>query len=169
MGRLAQNPQIESGGARMPSPAGLETFSATADEGVRPMSTENVTLVRAAHDALAMGDIPGFFGTLSADVDWTHQDGLPCSGTHHGLEAMNDVVRLWMETSEEMRVIPEEFIDGGDTIVVVGRYDVRTKAGAEVATWFVPVFEITEGTISRFPDFTDKALILAAVTAGAAP
>ena len=64
------------------------------------------------------------------------------------------------------RVAAEEFIDGGDTVVVIGRYEVRTSGAGELPTWFVHVFDLAGGRIARFLDDTDTAVKLNALVAG---
>jgi ketosteroid isomerase-like protein len=131
------------------------------------MSQENVAAVRAGYEALGAGDVEGFLGGLDPDVEWTHPDELPYGGTHRGIPAMREVVRQWGETFEEMRVIPDEFLDAGDDVVVIGRYVVRPRGGDELATWFVNVFRVEGGRITRFRDYSDKAARLAALAEGA--
>jgi ketosteroid isomerase-like protein len=125
------------------------------------MSSDNVTVVRRGYEALAAGEFEQFLGLLAPDVEWTHPEGLPYSGTHRGLAGMQDVLRLWGESYEVMQVIPEEFLDAGDAVVVIGRYHVRPHGGDDVETWFVNVFELADGKVRRFRDYSDKALRLA--------
>jgi ketosteroid isomerase-like protein len=80
---------------------------------------------------------------------------------------MQEVLRLWGETFEEMQVIPEEFLDAGD-VVVIGRYVVRPRGGESLTTWFVNVLELRDGRIARFRDFSDKAVRLARASGEAA-
>jgi hypothetical protein len=121
------------------------------------MSTDNVAVARRAYETLARGDIEGFFATLGPDIEWTHPKGLPYGGTHRGLAEMQALAGRWMELYEEMRVEPEEFLDAGDTVVVIGRYHVRPRGAEALDTWFVNVFDLADGRIVRFRDFSDKA------------
>ena len=132
------------------------------------MSDANVAVVRRGYEALAGGDVDGFLALLDAGVEWTHPDELPYGGTHRGLPGMQEVLRLWGETYEEMQVIPEEFLDAGDDVVVIGRYVVRPRGGESLTTWFVNVFELRDGRVARFRDFSDKAVRLALASGEAA-
>jgi ketosteroid isomerase-like protein len=125
------------------------------------MSSENVAVVRRGYEALARGDVDAFLGLLDPRVEWTHPDGVPYGGTHRGIAGMQEVLRLWGESYEEMRVIPEEFLDAGDAVVVIGRYLVRPRGADELDTWFVNVFELADGKVVRFRDYSDKAVRLA--------
>jgi ketosteroid isomerase-like protein len=125
------------------------------------MSTQNVTLVREGYAALAGGDLDGFLARLDPGIEWIQSERLPYGGTHRGIDGMLEVLRLWNETYQELQVIPEEFLDAGDVVVVIGRYHVRARTGDEVDTWFVNVFDVADGRITRFRDFSDKALLVA--------
>ena len=53
-------------------------------------------------------------------------------------------------------VVPEQFIDGGDAIVVEGRYKGTWKATrAKVDAQFAHVWHIRDGKIVRFQQYTD--------------
>ncbi len=84
-------------------------------------------------------------------------------GTQRGLAAVQDVVRQWGEVYVELQVIPDELLDAGTTAVVIGRYRIRLKGGEEMETWFVNVFDVAGGKVTRFRDFSDKAARLAPV------
>ncbi len=132
------------------------------------MSTENVALVKEGYEALASGDIEGFLARLDTGIEWTQSDLLPYGGTHRGIDGMHEVLRLWGTTYEEMQVVPDEFLDAGDAVVVVGRYHVRLRAGDEIDTWFVNILDVLDGRITRFRDFSDKALLVAPLIGAAA-
>lgn len=125
------------------------------------MSAENVAVVRDGYERLATGDVEGFLGVLDPGIEWIQAEELPYGGTHRGIPGMQEVLRLWMEVYEEMRVVPEEFHDAGDTVLVIGRYHVRPRGGEDLETWFVNVFDLAGGRITRFRDFSDKAVRLA--------
>jgi ketosteroid isomerase-like protein len=132
------------------------------------MSTENVALVRGGYEALASGDIEGFLARLDPGIEWTQSELLPYGGTHRGIQGMQEVLRLWGATYEEMQVVPDEFLDAGDAVVVTGRYHVRLRSGDEVDTWFVNILDVADGRITRFRDFSDKAILVAPLIAAAA-
>jgi ketosteroid isomerase-like protein len=76
---------------------------------------------------------------------------------------VQDVVRRWGEVYDELQVIPEELLDAGTTVVVIGRYRTRLKGGEEMETWFVDVLDVAGGKVTRFRNFSDKAARLAPV------
>jgi uncharacterized protein len=127
------------------------------------MSAENVAVVQRGYEALASGDIEGFLAVLDPQIQWVHPAGLPYGGTHQGLAGVQEVLGLWGETYEEMQVIPEETLDAGDSVVVVGRYRVRPRGGEDLETWFVNIFDLAGGKVTRFRDYSDKAVRLAPV------
>ena len=57
---------------------------------------------------------------------------------------------------ENFAAVPGNIIDGGDTVAVEGRYTGTMKAtGARVDAQFAHVWELREGRIVRFQQYTD--------------
>jgi ketosteroid isomerase-like protein len=57
---------------------------------------------------------------------------------------------------ENFAVVPERFIDGGDTVVVEGRYRGSMKAtGTPVDAQFAHVWLLRDGRVVRFQQYTD--------------
>jgi ketosteroid isomerase-like protein len=99
-------------------------------------------------------------------VEWWEPEELPYGGTRHGRE---QVMRFFSEDFpphyEEFRGEPEEFIDGGDQIVVLGHYHGRARDGGDLGDpHFVHVWDFQDGRVVRYRDFTDKAAKLAAAS-----
>jgi limonene-1,2-epoxide hydrolase len=46
---------------------------------------------------------------------------------------------------------------------VVGRYVVRPRGEETLETWFVNIFDLAGGKVTRFRDYSDKAVRLAPV------
>ena len=46
---------------------------------------------------------------------------------------------------------------------MVGRYRVRPRGGEDLETWFVNIFDLAGGKVTRFRDYSDKAVRLAPV------
>ena len=72
---------------------------------------------------------------------------------------------------ENFVVLPEHFIEGGDTVVVEGRYRGKMKAtGTPVDAQFAHVWQLRDGKVVRFQQYTDTKqwadALVAAVTAG---
>jgi hypothetical protein len=71
---------------------------------------------------------------LHPEIEWVEPEieGLLYGGTHHGIEAVtNEVLALIPQTWERAELHPETWIDGGNTVVVVGEFSARCKGGDE--------------------------------------
>jgi ketosteroid isomerase-like protein len=59
---------------------------------------------------------------------------------------------------EELEMTAEEFIDGGDRVVVSGYFRGRGRgSGVEVDTRFYEVYTLRDGKIVRLDEFTGRA------------
>ena len=121
----------------------------------------NLNSVKAVYDAFATGDIPTVLGTLSPDIAWTEAEGFPYAGTYHGPRGVLDGVfmRLGAEW-EGFAAVPDEFIDAGDTVVVLGKYSGKYKAtGKSFQANFAHVWKMREGKATRFTQYVDTLLV----------
>jgi len=123
------------------------------------MSTPNVDLIRSLYAAFARGDIPGVLGMMSADIVWNeaenfpYADGNPYIGPQAVLSGV--FVRCGGEW-EGFSAVPEEFLDAGSTVVVLGRYGgVFRATGRAQRTQFVHVWRIDAGKVVRFQQYAD--------------
>ena len=83
----------------------------------------NLNSVQSVYDAFAKGDISRVLGFLSPDIEWTEAEGFPYGGTYVGPNAVLEGVFMRLGTEwEGFAAVPDEFIDGGDTVVVLGKY-----------------------------------------------
>jgi ketosteroid isomerase-like protein len=64
-------------------------------------------------------------------------------------------MRLGTEWAD-FTVMPEEWLDAGNHVVVLGTYNGRHKeTGKEVRAQFAHVWDITHGRVVRFQQYTD--------------
>ena len=127
----------------------------------------NLTKVQNVYEAFAKNDIFGVLGFLSSDLQWTEAEGFPYGGTYHGPKAVLEGVfmRLGSEWNG-FAAVPDEFIDGGDTIVVLGKYSGTYKAtGKSFQAPFAHVWKVSEGKATRFVQYVDTLLVHRALQA----
>ena len=128
----------------------------------------NLNKIKAVYDAFAKGDIPSVLEILSADIDWTEAEGFPYGGTYHGPRAVLEGVFMRLGTEwEGFAAVPHEFIDGGDTIVTLGKYSgVYRATNKSFEADFAHVWKLREGKAVRFVQYVDTLLVHRALTAG---
>ena len=127
----------------------------------------NLNAVKGLYEAFAKGDIPTVLGFLDANVDWTEAKGFPYGGTYHGPNAVLEGVFMRLGADwEGFAVVPAEFIDGGDNIVVLGQYSGIYKAtGKSFEADFAHVWKIQDGKAIRFVQYVDTLLVSRALQA----
>ena len=123
------------------------------------MSQENVALIRSIYEAFAAGDVPGVLGAMRADMEWNeaegfaYADGNPYVGPQAILEGV--FARLVGEW-DGFAAVPEEMLDAGDTVVVLGRYRGTYKAtGRALDAQMAHIWRVADGKAARFQQLTD--------------
>ena len=127
----------------------------------------NINSIKQVYQAFAEGDVPTVLGALSPEIDWTEAEGFPYAGTYHGPRAVLEGVfmRLGSEWNG-FAAIPDEFIDGGDTVVVLGKYSgTYKKTGKSFQANFAHVWKMQDGKAIRFIQYVDTLLVHRALQA----
>lgn len=121
----------------------------------------NLDKIKSVYDAFATGDIPTVLGVLSPDIEWTEAEGFPYGGTYHGPKAVLEGVFMRLGTEwNGFAAVPQDFVDGGDTIVALGKYSGAYKAtGKSFQADFAHVWKLSEGKAVRFVQYTDTLLV----------
>jgi len=125
------------------------------------MSIENVNVVREAYAAFGRGDMPTVLGLLEPEVEWIESDlpEIPTHGTFRGPQAvLTGVFATVPEYWTEFALTPEQFLDAGDHVVVMGRLRATAKAtGRNMDAPFAHVFELRRGKVARMVNYHDTA------------
>jgi ketosteroid isomerase-like protein len=123
------------------------------------MSQQDVQTVRSAYDAFNRQDIPAVLATYDEAIEWTERGGGRApAGTFRGPQAVaNEVFALVPANFDEFRAIPEQFIDAGEHVVVIGRFRGKAKSGATLDAPFVHVQRIRNGKITQFENYVDAS------------
>ena len=139
----------------------LLLLSACASATTQPAATSNGQRIRSAYDAFGRGDVPAVLAVLDPDVVWmeaestTYADRNPYRGPQAVLEGV--FMRLGADWSD-FRVNVEQIVDGGDTVVGLGRYTATNKAtGRPINSQFAHVWHLRDGKIVRFQQYADTA------------
>ena len=121
----------------------------------------NLNSVKSTYAAFAKGDIPTVLGVLSPDIEWTEAEGFPYGGTYHGPRAVLEGVFMRLGSEwEGFAAVPDEFIDGGDTVVVLGKYSGKyKKTGKSFQANFAHVWKIQNGKAVKFTQYVDTLLV----------
>jgi ketosteroid isomerase-like protein len=120
------------------------------------VSAENLQVVRDVYAAFARNDIPAVLVALDENIEWTTSMLLRSGATYRGHEGVEKLLGALGEVWQEMSAEPEEFIDGGDTIVVVVRERATTSSGS-TDTVAVHLWRMRSGKAIAFTEYIDTA------------
>ena len=120
------------------------------------MSQESVEIVRR----FLIGDVDEALAYADPEIVWNPIEELPTQG--HG--AVRASLARWKAEWDDYEMLPEEFVDRGDRVVVTVRLGGRGRgSGVEIDARFYDVYTLRDGKIVRMDQFTDRSEALAAV------
>jgi ketosteroid isomerase-like protein len=110
--------------------------------------------IKAAYAALGRNDPSVLFGAMDSAITWNEAEGNPLAdrNPYVGPQAVGEGVfgRL-LAAIDGFTAVPSTFIDGGDYVVVVGRYGGTLKqSGARLDAPFCHVYRFQATRRSRF-------------------
>lgn len=130
------------------------------------MSRENVTRLQGVYEAYARGDIPAVLAAMDPNLEWEEPlaADYPFRGLHRGPQGVaNEVFGLFQTYFLEFAAVPQEFLDAGDRVIVLGEFQGKGKAsGTPFRTPFVHIATFRDGKWVRFQNYTDTSTIAAA-------
>jgi uncharacterized protein len=127
------------------------------------MSQENVEIVRAIYECWERGDFRATADKVAPDFEWKQVHGVVEPGSHVGADA-NRALRSIFEVYEDFRVEAEEYLDAGDTIIVVVRaHGTGRGSGLHVDQWLAQAWTVLDGTPVRMEQYPTREDALDAV------
>lgn len=117
----------------------------------------NVDTARAAYDAFGRGDLAALQEDFADDAVWVTSDELPLGGVTEGRDQIManfaQIPNYWTSFSVE----PEEFIDGGEWVVVRGTQKAGNDNGSFEASFVHLLKYDDDGKTVRGEFYTDSA------------
>jgi len=126
----------------------------------------NLDIVKRSYDAFARHDLDGVMGDMHPEIVWHQAQGLPHGGTYHGLDEVkrNIFDPLDEEWWDGFTAGPDEFLDAGHQVVVVGRYRATAKeTGKQLDVPFVHIWTLDGTKAIQFRQYLDTAGWVAAL------
>jgi uncharacterized protein len=120
-----------------------------------------VETIQASYAAFARNDPSVLFGAMDVAITWNEAEGNPLAdrNPYVGAQAIGEGVfgRL-LAAIDDFSAVPATFIDGGNEVVVLGRYGGTMKSsGAKLDAPFAHVYRFRDGKIVAFQQYTDSA------------
>jgi ketosteroid isomerase-like protein len=120
------------------------------------MSQENVEIVRR----FLILDVDEALEYADPDIVWNPIEELPTQGH----DAVRESLARWKGEWHDYKVMPEEFVDSGDRVVVTVRLRGRGRgSGIEIDALFYDVYTVHDGKIVRMDQFTERRQAFEAV------
>ena len=127
---------------------------------------QNSDVLRRGYDAFAQGDVEGALENFADDIEWegTNFERLPGAGTHHGKDGVAQLFQRTFEAFDGFRVEPDEFIEGDETVIVLGHTEGSAReTGNSFKVPFVHVWRMQDGKVKRVQVLTDTAVVAEAM------
>ena len=119
----------------------------------------NADIIRGLYAAFAKGDIPGVLGAMAPDIVWNEAENFPYAdrNPYVGPDAIvSGVFARIGEDWDGFTVSPEELIESGDTVIMLGRYGGACKStGQKINLQVSHVWRLKAGKVTRFQQYAD--------------
>ena len=123
--------------------------------------SENTDALQRGYHAFAQGDMETIRSIWTDDFEWEgpNLESLPDSGRLQGPDAVLEMFGQLLQYWNELRVTPDEFIEDGDTVVVLGHNEGSGKAtGEQVKLPFAHVWRMGDGKAKRMQVLYDTGV-----------
>lgn len=119
-----------------------------------------VETIKAAYAAFGRNDPSVLFGAMDPAITWNEAEGNPLAdhNPYVGPQAIGEgVFSRLLAAVDNFTAVPSTFIDGGDHVVVLGRYGGTLKAtgGETLDAQFCHVYRFSGDRIVTFQQYTD--------------
>ncbi len=120
----------------------------------------NCDLIRGLYAAFGKGDVPTVLAAFDPNIRWVEAENSPLADQNPYIGPQTVLEGVFMRLGSEVdgfTVTPSLFTDGGDTVLVEGRYAGKVKStGIVLDAQFAHVWRLHEGKVVSFQQYTDS-------------
>ena len=120
-----------------------------------------IETIKAAYAAFGRNDPSVLFAAMDPAISWNEAEGSPLAdrNPYVGPQAVGEgVFARLLAAVDNFTAVPSTFIDGGDDVVVIGRYGGTAKnGGPRLDAPFCHVYRFQGGKVASFQQYTDTA------------
>jgi ketosteroid isomerase-like protein len=104
------------------------------------------------------GDRNAWRNHFDPDVVWdTSASEMPSAGVYRGHQGVESFFREWLGTWSDYGVETSEFIDAGDSVVVVFRQSgIGRSSGVRAEHDFFGIYDISESKVTRYRQYESR-------------
>ncbi len=123
--------------------------------------SKNYEAIKAHYAGSDNKDLAAMMAPITDRTAWTEMAGFPYAGTYVGTVAIIEgVFKRIGDEWEGYTFTLERLIDGGSTILGIGTYSGTYKrTGKPMKARVVHVWDVEDGKVLRFEQFTDTKLV----------
>ena len=122
-------------------------------------------VIEAAYEKFSAGDIEGLLDFMAEDVEWVLPEisGIPFSGARKGRASVCAVFDGILGQQDPINFDVDGMVAQGNRVAAFGQYTWQVKAtGRRYAAHWAHIWTVTEGKITSFQEYTDRAAAAAA-------
>ena len=128
------------------------------------MRAEDVEAVRRGYEAWNRGDLGAVLELVHPDIEWRPGTDAPEAGENRGRDGFRGFIESWLESFEELSIVPEELVVEGDCVVAMVRQRGRGRgSGVQVDVLTAHVWRIRDGRAVGWYAYRNRADALAGV------
>jgi ketosteroid isomerase-like protein len=126
--------------------------STVGRDTAQAMSEENVEIVKEFSRLFEQGDRDRWRDYFDPDVVWdTSASDWPTAGARHGHEGVEQFFRDWLATWRDYEIDYREFLDAGDSVVVVFRQSgTGRESGIHIDRDFFAIYDLEKSKVVRY-------------------
>jgi uncharacterized protein len=114
------------------------------------MSEANVELVRTIYDRFRARDTDGALALHDPEIEVHDRPESPDPQVYRGHEGVLSSLRVSQAAFKELDVVPEEFLDAGDRVIVVIRFQGKGReSGVPIDEQLAHVWTVRDGKAVR--------------------
>ena len=127
--------------------------------------TDPVTTVRYLYEAFGQRDVERSRQLLHPDVEWIQCPGFPGGDHRRGAEEVLEKVFGGLHTVwDDFGLRIDEYLNAGKDVIVLGAYHgTHTETQRRMEAVFAHVYEVVDGRVTRFRQYTDTWPMVAAL------
>jgi len=134
----------------------------------------NRQVVSEVYEAFGRGDVAVVLARFHANAEWRLAESHPYAPSGEAWIGHQEITRKFFMRAggewERFAISPQQWHDGGDTVVVECRYTgVYKTTGKRLDAQVCHVWQVRDGKIQRFQQYIDTAHLRDVMGAGPAP
>ena len=121
----------------------------------------NIEVIQELYRAFREKDYDAFRRISTDDLEWVQNEGFPGGATYKSAsEVIEGVFKANNKHWESFAYHIEQFLDAGDSVVVLGKYTGRDRiSGKSMSAAAAHVYNLRDGKVCRFQMFADTKKI----------